>query len=67
MENSSVVGRQALVFRVNRHTHFLHDSRARNFEEAILWHGGEALDSKKRFMNFSSNQRRKLIAFLKSL
>ena len=56
-----------LVFRVNRHTNFLHDSRARNLEEAILWHGGEALESKKRFMNFSSTQRRKLIAFLKSL
>jgi CxxC motif-containing protein (DUF1111 family) len=26
---------------VNRHAFFLHDGRARGFEEAILWHGGE--------------------------
>ena len=34
-----------LVKVVNDHTNFLHDGRARNFEEAILWHGGEAQDS----------------------
>lgn len=27
--------------KVNGHTYFLHDGRARNFTEAILWHGGE--------------------------
>ena len=27
---------------VNGHTLFLHDGRARNLTEAILWHGGEA-------------------------
>ena len=27
---------------VSGHTRFLHDGRARNLEEAILWHGGEA-------------------------
>ncbi len=27
---------------VNGHTFFLHDGRARNLTEAILWHGGEA-------------------------
>ena len=27
---------------VSGHTFFLHDGRARNVEEAILWHGGEA-------------------------
>jgi len=26
---------------VNKHTFYLHDGRARNLEEAILWHGGE--------------------------
>ena len=30
---------------VNGHTRFLHDGRARNLEEAILWHGGEAADA----------------------
>ena len=27
---------------VSGHTYFLHDGRARNLLEAILWHGGEA-------------------------
>ncbi len=31
-----------LVSVVNGHTRFLHDGRARNLAEAILWHGGEA-------------------------
>ena len=31
-----------LVETVNGHTFFLHDGRARNFTEAIMWHGGEA-------------------------
>ena len=31
-----------LVETVNGHTTFLHDGRARNLEEAVLWHGGEA-------------------------
>ena len=32
---------------VGGHTNYLHDGRARNVEEAILWHGGEALKSRK--------------------
>ena len=31
-----------LLEKVNGHTRLLHDGRARNVEEAILWHGGEA-------------------------
>ncbi|MEO0405273.1 MAG: di-heme oxidoredictase family protein, partial [Bacteroidota bacterium] len=34
-----------LISTVNNHTFFLHDGRARNIEEAILWHGGEAENS----------------------
>ena len=30
-----------LQLKVNGHTYFLHDGRARNFVEAIMWHGGE--------------------------
>ena len=26
---------------VNGHTYYLHDGRARNLTEAIMWHGGE--------------------------
>jgi len=46
---------------------FLHDGRARNIEEAILWHGGESEKSKKKFMNLLSIERESLIAFLESL
>ena len=33
---------------VSGHTFFLHDGRARNLLEAILWHGGEAEAAKER-------------------
>jgi len=46
---------------------YLHDGRARNLEEAILWHGGEAENSKEEFRMMSLSDRNKLIAFLKSL
>ncbi|MEZ7956696.1 MAG: di-heme oxidoredictase family protein [Rubritalea sp.] len=32
-----------LVKTVTKHTRFLHDGRARNIEEAILWHGGRRI------------------------
>ena len=31
-----------LINTVNEHTNLLHDGRARNITESILWHGGEA-------------------------
>ena len=52
---------------VNKHTYYLHDGRARNLEEAILWHGGEAEASKEAFMNLTSIERGYLIQFLESL
>ena len=52
---------------VNKHTFFLHDGRARNLEEAILWHGGEAEKSKKRFSHLSKKERTQIIQFLESL
>lgn len=52
---------------VNGHTFFLHDGRARSFEEAILWHGGEAEASADGFKALSSEQRATLIEFLESL
>ena len=52
---------------VNEHTRFLHDGRARNLLEAILWHGGEAESSKQRVVNMSPEQRSDLLAFLNSL
>ncbi len=52
---------------VNEHTRYLHDGRARNLTEAILWHGGEAAESQRRFLALSAEDRAALIAFLKSL
>ena len=56
-----------LVETVNGHTMFLHDGRARNLEEAILWHGGEAEESRQRFTRLTKEQRDALIRFLESL
>ncbi|WP_119459418.1 di-heme oxidoredictase family protein [Rhodospirillaceae bacterium SYSU D60014] len=52
---------------VNGHTLFLHDGRARNLLEAILWHGGEAEAARKRIVEMTEAQRDALIAFLNSL
>lgn len=52
---------------VNGHTNYLHDGRARNLEEAILWHGGEAENSLNAFKKLTSAQRNDVITFLNSL
>lgn len=52
---------------VNGHNYFLHDGRARNLMEAILWHGGEAQQSRDKVLMLSKNERDALIAFLQSL
>lgn len=46
---------------------YLHDGRARSLEEAILWHGGEAENSKEAFRNMTREERNALIKFLRSL
>ncbi|MBR1732530.1 MAG: thiol oxidoreductase [Alloprevotella sp.] len=53
--------------KVNGHTYFLHDGRARNFTEAIMWHGGEGYASRQKFASYSRTQRAQLIKFLESL
>ncbi len=52
---------------VSGHTRFLHDGRARNLLEAILWHGGEAEASKQRVVRMTRGERDALLAFLGSL
>ncbi len=47
--------------------YYLHDGRALSIEEAILWHGGEAEQSKNAFMKLDKSDRDALLAFLKSL
>lgn len=56
-----------LISTVNNHTFLLHDGRARNVEEAILWHGGEAESSKQRFKELSAEKRQEVIDFVNSL
>ena len=46
---------------------FMHDGRARDFVEAILWHGGEAEASRQAFRRMPREDREALIAFLGSL
>jgi CxxC motif-containing protein (DUF1111 family) len=52
---------------VSGHTYFLHDGRARNFVEAIMWHGGEGDVSRQIFKKMSKQERDALVMFLKSL
>lgn len=52
---------------VNGHSYYLHDGRARNLMEAILWHGGEAEAAKNKVLKMRSSDREALIKFLKSL
>ncbi|WP_437883516.1 di-heme oxidoredictase family protein [Pseudomonas sp. LRF_L74] len=56
-----------LTERVTGHTQFLHDGRARNLLEAILWHGGEAERARQRVIDYDAGQRTALLAFLNSL
>jgi CxxC motif-containing protein (DUF1111 family) len=58
------IGLQSLV---NSHTYFLHDGRARNLQEAIMWHGGEGYTSRQIFSNMNKEDRLALIKFLESL
>ena len=52
---------------VSGHTFFLHDGRARNIKEAILWHGGEAKTARDTFAAMVKQDRERLIAFVNSL
>ena len=52
---------------VSGHTQYLHDGRARNLLEAVLWHGGEAQSARDHVLTFNAEQRAALLAFLNSL
>jgi CxxC motif-containing protein (DUF1111 family) len=45
----------------------LHDGRAKTFEEAILWHGGEAKHAKENYIALNKKEKKLLIEFLKGL
>ena len=49
------------------HSDLLHDGRARNVAEAVLWHGGEAQPAREAFRRRSKSERAALIRFVESL
>ena len=56
-----------LVPVVNGDRFMLHDGRARSFDEAIMWHGGEGQDAADAFASLEKNERAELIAYLEAL
>ncbi|AOY00719.1 di-heme oxidoredictase family protein [Jeongeupia sp. USM3] len=56
-----------LVPTVNGHSRYLHDGRARDLMEAVLWHGGEAAASRDHVLKLNRQDRDNLVAFLQSL
>jgi CxxC motif-containing protein (DUF1111 family) len=52
---------------VNGHSFLLHDGRARNLTEAVLWHGGEAQKARDSFAGLAKDDRQALLKFLESL
>ena len=52
---------------VNGHSLYLHDGRARNLLEAVLWHGGEAQAQRDAVVAMNAEQRGQLLRFIESL
>lgn len=52
---------------VNGHSYLLHDGRARDPLEAVLWHGGEAERARETVRAMAPADRESLLAFLSSL
>jgi CxxC motif-containing protein (DUF1111 family) len=56
-----------LTERVAGHSFFLHDGRARNLLEAVLWHAGEAQVQRDAVVGMTPQDRAALVKFLESL
>jgi CxxC motif-containing protein (DUF1111 family) len=56
-----------LLRAVNGNVSLLHDGRARDVTEAILWHGGQAKESREAFRTLSRPERDALVKFVESL
>jgi CxxC motif-containing protein (DUF1111 family) len=52
---------------VSGHSDLLHDGRARNVTEAILWHGGQAEPAREAFRAMPKPDREALVRFVESL
>jgi CxxC motif-containing protein (DUF1111 family) len=61
------IGYTEKVLGANAKVGYLHDGRARNLTEAIMWHDGEGAASRQRFEKLSKKERDDLMAFLRSL
>ena len=46
---------------------FVEMLKGKTIEEAILWHGGEAQNTKEVFMSLSQKQRTSIIKYIKEL
>ena len=53
--------------KTDSHPTFLHDGRARSIEEAILWHSGEAAQSRYKFTRLGPRARERLQRWLDTL
>ncbi len=58
---------RGLMHKTAGHSDMFHDLRARDFEEAILWHFGEAEFAREIFRSLPKEKRDQLIEFLKAL
>ncbi|HWM86175.1 MAG TPA: di-heme oxidoredictase family protein [Kofleriaceae bacterium] len=56
-----------LVQTVQPGSGYLHDGRARDLAEAILWHGGEAEEAREHFRGADQADRAAILAFLRTL
>jgi CxxC motif-containing protein (DUF1111 family) len=56
-----------LIRTVSGHENLLHDGRARDVVEAILWHGGDAEKSREAFRTMPKADRAALVKFVESL
>jgi CxxC motif-containing protein (DUF1111 family) len=53
--------------KVSKHQNLLHDARARGVQEAILWHGGEAMASRDEYKKLNKLDRENIVKFVNSL
>ncbi len=58
---------RGLMHNIVDHSDMFHDLRARNFEEAVLWHFGEGEAAREAFRDLSVQERGALIEFLKAI
>ena len=47
--------------------YLLHDGRARSIEEAITYHGGEAENSKNKYLGLNQTEKNQVLKFIESL